>query len=120
MQVPDSTNARAAALIAIKVAHTFIWALLAGCVLAIPVASWHGEHRLTAWLSVIVAGEVLVLLLNRGRCPLTAIAARFTDDRREDFDIYLPVWLARHNKLIFGVLYVAGLAFALTRWTYAG
>jgi hypothetical protein len=23
-------------------------------------------------------------------------------DRADNFDIYLPVWLARHNKVIFG------------------
>ena len=41
------------------------------------------------------------------------------DDRRENFDIYLPVWLAKYNKLIFGSLYVASVAFALVRWAHA-
>jgi hypothetical protein len=50
-----------------------------------------------------------VLLFNRMRCPLTGVAARYTDDRRDNFDIYLPEWLARHNKTIFGTLYVAGV-----------
>jgi hypothetical protein len=58
-----------------------------------------------------VAVEVLVLAFNRWRCPLTDVAARHTSDRRDNFDIYLPEWLARHNKVIFGTLYVAGLAF---------
>jgi hypothetical protein len=44
--------------------------------------------------------EVAVLVLNRMRCPLTGIAARFTEDRRANFDIYLPLWLARYNKQI--------------------
>ena len=79
--------------------------------LAIPVASWRGEHGVVAWLAAIVAGEVIVLMLNNMRCPLTRIAARYTDDRRDNFDIYLPEWLARHNKLIFGTLYFAGLVF---------
>ncbi len=51
------------------------------------------------------------------RCPLTDVAARYTEDRRDNFDIYLPEFLARHNKLIFGVLYVAGLLVLLVRWT---
>lgn len=51
------------------------------------------------------------------RCPLTDVAARYTEDRRDNFDIYLPEFLARHNKLIFGVLYVAGLFVLLVRWT---
>ena len=49
------------------------------------------------------------------RGPLTAWAARYTTDRRDNFDIYLPLWLARHNKSIFGALYVAGAVFALVR-----
>jgi hypothetical protein len=42
------------------------------------------------------------------RCPLTDVAARYTDRRTDNFDIYLPVWLARNNKRVFGGLWVAG------------
>jgi len=48
--------------------------------------------------------EVIILAVNRWRCPLIAVAARYTDDRRENFDIYLPLWLAMHNKTVFGAL----------------
>ena len=96
--------------------HTAVWAFFAGCIVAIPVAAWRGEHRAAGWLAAIVAVEVLVLAFNRWQCPLTAVAGRYTDDRRDNFDIYLPVWLARHNKLMFGALYVAGVAFAVVRW----
>jgi len=60
--------------------------------------------------------QVLILVFNRLRCPLTAIAARYTSDRRANFDIYLPEWLARHNKGIFGTFFVFGLLFTLARW----
>ena len=60
--------------------------------------------------------KALVLALNRGRCPKTAWAARSTEDRRANFDIYLPEWLARHNKWIFGALYCAGLVHLLVCW----
>ncbi len=104
---------------AIKFLHTVVWAVLAGCVLAIQVAAWRGDFLLAAWLVGIVALEVAVLAGNRGRCPLTSIAARYTEDRRENFDIYLPRWIAKHNKLIFGTLYVVGTLFAIARWTGA-
>jgi hypothetical protein len=104
------------ALKAIKAAHTMVWALFAGCILAIPLVSWRGGHRAAASLAAIVAVEVVVLALNHGRCPLTAVAARYTDDRRANFDVHLPEWLAKHNKLVFGTLYFAGVAFALARW----
>jgi hypothetical protein len=48
--------------------------------------------------------------------PDSPTATRFTDARRDNFDIYLPLWLARHNKLTFGVLYESGMAFAYVRW----
>lgn len=104
------------ALLLVKTAHTLVWALFAGAILALPVASWRGRHALAAGLAALVAAEVLVLLLNRMACPLTAMAARYTEDRRDNFDIFLPLWLARHNKLVFGLLYLAGLGYALLRW----
>jgi hypothetical protein len=66
------------------------------------------EHHAAAWLTPVVSVEVLVLAVNGWRCPMTSMAGRFTDERRENFDIYLPVWLATHNQLIFGTFYVAG------------
>lgn len=103
----------------VKTLHTIVWAFFAACILAIPVASWRGEHRIAAWLAAIVAVEVAILILNKWSCPLTSVAARYTDDRRDNFDIYLPEWLARHNKLVFGTLYLLGIAFALERWLRA-
>lgn len=47
------------------------------------------------------------------------MAARYTHDRRENFDVYLPVWLAKYNKSIFGTLYFAVVVFALVRWARA-
>ena len=37
-------------------------------------------------------------------------------DSGAGFDIYLPEWLARYNKQIFGPLYVAGVVYALVRY----
>lgn len=97
----------------IKLLHTFVWALFAACIVAIPFAAAFGAIRLAWGLIAIVGLEVVVLLLNGLKCPLTGIAGRYTTDRRDNFDIYLPIWLARHNKLIFGTLYLAGVAYTL-------
>ena len=103
----------------IKLVHTIVWAGFAGCIVAIPVLTLQGRFRLAAILALVVLGEVLVLALNRWRCPLTPIAARYTDDRRANFDIYLPEWLARYNKEIFGPLYLAGVVLLVVRWVAA-
>jgi hypothetical protein len=106
----------AASLRVIKVAHTLAWALFAGCIVALPIVAWHRNLRGALILIVIVALEVFVLLINRLRCPLTALAARYTQDRRDNFDIYLPLWLARYNKHIFGTLYATGILYTVVVW----
>ena len=100
----------------VKIIHTVVWAFFAGCILAIPYYAWMGDIRMSAILCGVVFLEVLILLVNSWHCPLTPIAARYTDNRRDNFDIYLPVWLARHNKTIFGSLYLAGIMYTFFRW----
>ena len=106
-------------LTAIKVVHTIAWAIFVACILAIPVASLRNEHELAAMFAGVVAAEVAVLVITDWRCPLTYFAARYTRDRRDNFDIYLPEWLAKYNKHVFGTIYCAGLAFALARWAWS-
>lgn len=105
-----------AALRAVKIVHTFAWALFAGCIVAIPIVAWRKDFIAAMALIAVVLVEVLVLVTNRFRCPLTDVAARYTDDRRDNFDIYLPLWLARYNKQVFGTLFVAGILFTLLMW----
>lgn len=104
------------ALVVIKLVHTAAWAVFAGCILAIPVFAWRRETDTAMVLIGIVLVECAILIANRMRCPLTDVAARYTEDRRDNFDIYLPLWLARYNKQIFGWLFVASIVFTLARW----
>lgn len=103
-------------LVFVKLVHTAVWAFFAGCIFAIPVLAWRGQLLLAGILCGVVFVEVLVLVFNDWRCPLTPVAARFTTDRRDNFDIFLPEWLARYNKEVFGVLYVAGLIYVAYLW----
>lgn len=106
-------------LFAIKAFHTVVWAVFAGCIVAIPFAVHLGRWREAAILIGIVFVEVLVILLNRGSCPLTPMAARHTPDRAPNFDIFLPVWLAHYNKAIFGSLYGCAVVYAAVSWVRA-
>jgi hypothetical protein len=99
----------------IKIAHTAVWAMLVAVILAIPVLAWQERFTAAAVLTAVMLGEVFVLVVNGWRCPLTDLAARYTDDRRANFDIYLPLWLAANNKRIFGSIFAAGLVFSLWR-----
>jgi hypothetical protein len=113
---PAPADVQLRKLMAVKALHTLAWAVFAGCIIAIPFASWRGEHAVAAWLAALVFGEIVVLALNAWSCPLTAVAARYTSDRRANFDICLPEWLARYNKQIFGPLYLGAVAFAAVCW----
>src|SRR5690242_20449944 len=103
-------------LIAIKLLHTAIWALLAASILALPLAGVLRRFRLAMIIRAVVLLECGVLAMNGGRCPLTDLAARYTLDQSSNFDIYLPGWLARYNKVIFGSLFVFGELVVIWCW----
>ena len=71
------------ALQVVKIVHTLAWVFFAGCIVAIPFATYAGNFFASFVLIAIVLVEVLVLVVNRWRCPLTDVAARYTTDRRQ-------------------------------------
>lgn len=103
-------------LSAIKIIHTLIWIVF---VMIISFVLWSGitaHISVYTWLAVAsVFVEGLVLVIFKGSCPLTKLAGRYSNSQKENFDIYLPNWLAKYNKLIFGTLFCIGLALILYR-----
>jgi hypothetical protein len=104
------------ALTAVKLLHTAVWALFAGSIVALPITAVMRRFDWAIALTALVLVECGVLAVNRGRCPLTGLAARYTSDRTDNFDIYLPKWIARYNKVIFGLLFLFGEGVVLWRW----
>jgi hypothetical protein len=113
---PQNNHRRTALLTLIKMSHTIIWALFAGCIIALPLAGLRRRFDWAQGLTAVVLLECVAIVANRWRCPLTGLAARFTEDRADNFDIYLPLWLARHNKTIFGSLFLVGEMIVLGCW----
>ncbi len=111
----DSGSKRSS-LRVVKVIHTFAWAFFVSCIFASPILAWHGRFGSALVPTILVFVEIIVLITNEWRCPLTNVAARYTGDRSANFDIYLPLWLARRNKLIFGWTFALALVFALAIW----
>ena len=103
---------------AIKLLHTAIWAFFVACILALPLTAWLRRFDGAILLTVLILLECGILAANRGRCPLTDLAARYASDRAESaaFDIYLPDWVARHNKTLFGTLFLLFELIVLWRW----
>jgi ABC-type uncharacterized transport system ATPase subunit len=84
--------------------------------MAIPLAGIGRQFRVAAVLTGLVLIECAILAAKRVRCPLTDLAARYTKNRAENFDIYLPLGLARHNKTIFVTIFVVGELCVLYQW----
>jgi len=92
-----------------------VWAMFVAAIVGVPIAARFESWVVVAVLVGVVSAECVVLAANGMRCPLTAIAERYTDDRRPNFDIWLPEWLAQHNKSIFGTMFVIGLIYTASR-----
>jgi hypothetical protein len=103
-------------LLIIKLLHTFIWFFYASIIFYILLAGALDIRNSFVWISIgLVFFEGIVLLFNGGKCPLTPLASRYTDDKNDNFDIFLPNWLARYNKIIFTSIFLLGLIIILYR-----
>ena len=68
------------------------------------------QVNVLTWLAAsIIVLEGIVLAAFKMSCPLTIVARRYSDSTKDNFDIYLPCWIARYNKVIFTSLFVLGL-----------
>jgi len=92
-------------LIAVKLFHTAVWLFMNVVIFYLLYAVITDRIDRWAWIALAIIGlECLVLLVFKMACPLTLVARRYSDSTEANFDIYLPEWLARNNKLIYGVL----------------
>ncbi len=101
---------------AIKIAHTLIWAFFVAVIFYVVYSGITGDVNVFTWISIfLVFLEGVVLLLFRMFCPLTLWARKYSDSEKDNFDIYLPNWLARYNKQIFTIIFILGLILVLIR-----
>ena len=103
-------------LVGIRILYTFVWALFLCAILYILYFSiYHVENWLLTLCILIVVLEGVLLFLNKGTCPLTSLAKRYTDNHEPGFDIYLPQWILRNHRLILGTTLLVALALNLIR-----
>jgi hypothetical protein len=94
----------------IKLVHTIIWAVMVAAILYIVYCGLTNTYNFLLWFSIgLIILEGLTLIIYKWHCPLTLIAKKYTNKRDDNFDIYLPIFLARHTKTIFSILFVLGL-----------
>ena len=108
------TNAQK--LLAIKWLHTIIWVFFVSIIGYVVYSGFTDTVNIYTWIAIcLVVFEGGVLLFFNKSCPLTIWARKYSDSQRDNFDIFLPNWLAKYNKLIFTTIFLIGFALALFR-----
>jgi len=103
-------------LLIIKIIHTLIWLFFTSAIFYILYAGISNNINTYTWIAIgLVFGEGIVLILFNMFCPLTILARKYSDSNKDNFDIFLPNWLARNNKIVFTVIFLTGLIIVLLR-----
>ena len=97
-----------AKLIVVKVVHTLIWVFFNFVIFYMLYAVIRDRIDLWVWIGYgLIFLEGVTLLIFRFFCPLTLIARKYSASTKDNFDIYLPNWLAKYTKLIYTSIMVA-------------
>jgi hypothetical protein len=92
---------RRAAFISVKAVHSLIYFSIEFCMgYLIYTGLKRQEDKRTAITAGVVAGETLIFLGNRCRCPLTGLAEDLGSGSGSVTDIYLPKFFAANLPLI--------------------
>lgn len=103
-------------LTAIKLVHTVVWIFFNVVIFYMLYAAVVGKLDIWLWVCFgLVLLEGIFLLLFRFFCPLTILARKYSDSAKDNFDIYLPNWLARYTKVIYTSLVVLALVITIYR-----
>ncbi|OGI10555.1 MAG: hypothetical protein A2Y40_04440 [Candidatus Margulisbacteria bacterium GWF2_35_9] len=105
-------------LFLVKLLHTIIWAFYVIIIFYIVYAGITNQINIYVWISIgLVFFEGLVLLIYKWKCPLTILGSKYSENQEVGFDIFIPKWLAKHNKIIFTTIFVIGCVLVFYRIT---
>ena len=95
-------------LIIVKITHTLIWLFFNVVIFYMLYAVVNDKLDIWLWAGYgLIIFEGVILLACKFLCPLTLLARRYSNSTKENFDIYLPNWLAKYNKLIYsGIMFI--------------
>lgn len=100
----------------IKIIHTVIWVfynIVIFYMLYAAITDRIGIWFWVGWALVLVEGVILAIF--RWTCPLSILARRYTSSSMDNFDIYLPNWLAKHTKTIYTIITIVILVLTVYR-----
>lgn len=98
-------------LILIKTIHTLVWIFFNVVIFYLLYAVVVNRIDKWVWICLLlILLEGLVLLVFKNLCPITIVARSYSQSDKANFDIYLPNWMATHNKQIYsGIVLVTVL-----------
>ena len=100
----------------IKTVHTAIWLFFNFVIFYMLYAVVSGKLDIWLWIGFgLVFLEGLTLLIFKWYCPLTVLAKRYSTSDQDNFDIYLPNWLAKNTKIIYTSLVIIILIITIAR-----
>ena len=94
----------------IRILHTAIWIFYNVVIFYLFYAVVTNRINRWVWICIaLVMAEGLVLAAFKTVCPVTLMARKYSSSTKANFDIYLPEWLARNNKLIYTSLFMISI-----------
>jgi hypothetical protein len=89
----------------IKTIHTAIWVFFNVVIFYLLYAVIADKIDKWVWICLgLILLEGIVLLVFKKMCPVTLVARKYSDSTKSNFDIFLPAWLAKYNKLIYSII----------------
>jgi hypothetical protein len=103
-------------LVLIKLIHTLIWVFFNLVIFYLLYAVIVNKIDKWVWICIgLVLLEGIVLVIFKKMCPVTLIARRYSDSQKDNFDIYLPNWLAKYNKEIYTTIFLVAVGILIYR-----
>jgi len=89
-------------LVFIKIIHTIVWIFFNIVIFYMLYAVIVNKLDMRLWIGYLLIGlEGLILVIFKCSCPITLIARKYSNSPKDNFDIYLPNWLAKRTVLIY-------------------
>lgn len=101
----------------LRIIHTIIWLFFNVVIFYLYYAVI--TNKIDKWICIgLILMEGVVLLLFKKFCPITLIARKYSNSTKDNFDIFLPNWLAKYNKLIYTSLFIIAVLILIYRLVF--
>ena len=103
-------------LVWLKILHTVIWVFFNVVIFYLLYAVIINKIDKWVWICIgLLILEGILLLAFKNFCPITVVARKYSDSEKDNFDIYLPNWLAKYNKRIYITIVVIAVVILVYR-----